>query len=295
MANYAKVDVRIWNDRKVRQLSPIPPCGQGLWVHLLVSEHRTSLPGVLKVGEAALAEELGWSLEAFRKAFREAEELGMVKADWKARFVWIPNACRYNPPESPNVVKSWRVPWDEAPECDLKDEAYSRLKALLEGFDKSFQEAFAKACPEPLANQEHEQEQEHEHDPDSDCGETDHPELTDRGTQPSLLPPEPALLTFPCDGKQRSWDLAQANVQAILAAFPTLDVEGECRKALLWIQSNPDKRKTAKGMMQFLFNWMSNAQNRGPSRRPAQSAADQSHGRVAAKSEQTVVGGGVDL
>lgn len=159
MATYAKVDVRIWNDKKVRKLTPIPPCGQGVWIRLLTSEHRTTLPGVLCVGEAALAEELGWSLEAFREAFREAQNLGMVKADWKARFVWIPNACEYNRPESPNVVKSWRIPWDEAPECELKSEAYRTLKAFIEAFGEAFQQAFAQSCPQPSPNQEQEQEQ----------------------------------------------------------------------------------------------------------------------------------------
>lgn len=162
MATYAKVDVRIWDDKKVKGLTPIPPCGQGLWIRLLVSRHRSPVPGLLCVGEAALAEEFGWSLEAFREAFREASAEGMVKADWKARFVWIPNACFYNRPESPNVVKSWRIPWDEAPECSLKDEAYRTLKGFIEGLGKGFQEAFAKACGKPLPNQEQEQEQQQE-------------------------------------------------------------------------------------------------------------------------------------
>jgi len=87
----------------------------------------------------------------------------MVKADWKARFVWLPNAKFYNRPESPNVVKSWRIPWDEAPECPLKVKAYRELKAFMEGFAKGFQEAFAKSCAEPLANQE----QEHGRSPSS--------------------------------------------------------------------------------------------------------------------------------
>jgi hypothetical protein len=169
MATYAKVDIRIWNDKKVMKLTPIQPCGQGLWIRLLVSEHRTSLPGVLKVGEAALAEEFGWSPEDFRKAFAEASSLDLVKADWKARFVWIPNVCEYNQPESPNVVKSWRIPWDEAPECPLKDEAYWRLKSFIEGFGEGFRKAFAKSCPEPSPNQEQDQEQdqEQEHIPPS--------------------------------------------------------------------------------------------------------------------------------
>jgi hypothetical protein len=79
----------------------------------------------------ALAEELDWSGEEFREAFGEVSGKGLVKADWKARVVWIPKAVKYNQPESPNVVKSWRYTWDEIPECALKAEAHNRLAAFL--------------------------------------------------------------------------------------------------------------------------------------------------------------------
>ena len=162
LARHAKVDVRIWDDERVRRLSPIPPCGQGLWIRLLVSRHRSPIPGLLCVGEAALAEELGWPLEAFREAFRE----GLVEADWKARVLWFPNAGKYNRPESPNVVKAWRIPWDETPECGLKVKAFYVLKDFTEGLGEAFAKAFREACaipsPKPLANQEQEQEQEQE-------------------------------------------------------------------------------------------------------------------------------------
>jgi hypothetical protein len=154
MARYAKVDVRIWDDDKVKAMTPIPPCGQGLWIRLLVSRHRSSVPGLLCVGEAALAEEFGWTLEDFRKAFAEAKREGLVKADWKARVVWIPKAYKFNSPESPNVVRSWRISWDETPECALKLEIYQCLKAFVEGLKEGFKKAFAQACRMPSPNQE---------------------------------------------------------------------------------------------------------------------------------------------
>jgi hypothetical protein len=162
MARYAKVDVRVWDDDRVKAMTHIQPCGQGLWIRLLVSRHRSTVPGLLCVGEAALAEEFGWTLEDFRKAFEEAKAQGLVKADWKARVVWIPKAYKFNSPESPNVVKSWRTPFDETPECALKVEIYQTLKAFVEGFKKGFQEAFAKSCRKPSPNQEQDQEQEQE-------------------------------------------------------------------------------------------------------------------------------------
>jgi hypothetical protein len=161
---FRRITVRMWGDAKVMALSRPPPCGQVLWVHLLTGEQTDIIPGLCKAGEAAFAEQLGWPLEGFRKAFREVEALGMAKADWDARVVWVPKAIDHNPPASPNVVKSWADAWDRIPECGLKVEAHGVLRAFLQGMSEPFVKAFDEACPKPSAmpcgNQEQEQEQE---------------------------------------------------------------------------------------------------------------------------------------
>jgi hypothetical protein len=88
----------------------------------------------------------------------------MAKADWKARVVWVANAIKCNPPQSPNVVTSWSGEWQLIPECALKSEAYQVLRSCAYGFGEAFREAFDKALAKPFAktmpNQEQEQEQE---------------------------------------------------------------------------------------------------------------------------------------
>lgn len=165
MARYRKIDVRIRADAKFRRLSAPQPNGQSLWFHLLTGQHTGAVPGLSSIGEAAMAEDLGWPLEGFREAFREVFREGMAKADWKARVVWVPNVIKYDPPQSPNVVKSWRTAWDEMPECALKLEAWHVLRAFLEGKGKAFLEAFLEACPKPLANPEPEPDPEQDLDP----------------------------------------------------------------------------------------------------------------------------------
>ncbi|HLV85812.1 MAG TPA: hypothetical protein VKV39_02475 [Candidatus Sulfotelmatobacter sp.] len=160
MARYRKIDTRMWGDAKFRALSSPAISGKYLWIFLLTGPHTTNLPGLFRGGEKSLAEEVGWSVEGFRKGFRELFQEGLIKADWNARVVWIPNAIKYNPPENPNVVKSWRDSWDEVPECPLKSEAYERLKGFTEGLGEGFGKAFRKCCAKGLANQEQEQEQE---------------------------------------------------------------------------------------------------------------------------------------
>lgn len=160
MARYRKIDVRIHGDEKFRRLSSPQPCGKYLWFYLLTTKRSTSLPGLFEAGEMSLAEEIGWPLEGFRKAFQELSREGLAKANWEARVVWLPKVIRYNRPESVNVVKGWAKHWDEVPECDLKNEAYSTLMSELKALGEAFAEAFRKGCPKPMPNQEQEQEQE---------------------------------------------------------------------------------------------------------------------------------------
>ncbi|MDR3477644.1 MAG: hypothetical protein P4M14_06405 [Gammaproteobacteria bacterium] len=111
-----------------------------------------------------MAEELGWTTEGFLEVFREVLDQGLAMADLDSRVVFIPNAIKYNKPQSPNVIKSWASHWDEIPECKLKNLAYEKLKAFIEGFGEGFIAAFVKAIHKPIskamANQEQEQEQE---------------------------------------------------------------------------------------------------------------------------------------
>ncbi|WP_260523977.1 hypothetical protein [Serratia sp. PL7] len=150
---YRKVKITMWNDPNFRALSPLPPSGQSLFVYLLTGPFTGIIPGLFKAGRAALAEELGWDVEAFDLALGEALSLGMVKADTQARVFWLPNAAKHNPPTSVNVIKSWVRAFELLPECDLKYEALESLKAASHGVSKAMGLAFDKAfiVANPLA------------------------------------------------------------------------------------------------------------------------------------------------
>ena len=158
MSRYRKIDPRIWNDSKFRELSD---SGKLVFFMLLTHPNMTAL-GAMRATLSGLAEELGWLPEAFREAFREACAKGMAEHDPKACFVALPKFLKYNPPESPNVIKAWVSALDLLPECGLKTLVIARAKGFAEGMS----EAFAKALPEAFAKgmpyQEQEQEQEQE-------------------------------------------------------------------------------------------------------------------------------------
>lgn len=166
MGRYRKIDTRIWNDSKFTALSNE---GKLVFLFLLTHPHMTSL-GAMRGTMAGLASELGWGVKAFREAFQEGFRKGLVEHDEEACFIGIPKFLKYNGPESPNVVKSWRDSVDLIPECLLKVQLMKRVKGFAEGlpeaFAKALPEAFRKGMPNPEQEQEQEPEQEQDIPPE---------------------------------------------------------------------------------------------------------------------------------
>lgn len=75
-------------------------------------------------------------------------------------------------------------------------------------------------------------------------------------------PDSPTIIVFPTDGPVREWHLTEAVVTEMQSAYETVQVLSECKRALAWIQANPDNRKTAKGMRRFLNSWINRAADR---------------------------------
>lgn len=159
MSRYRKVDPRIWNDAKFRALSDQGKLG---FFFLLTHPHMTGL-GAMRATLPGLAAEIGWSEKAYREAFADALSKGMVENDEKAALIWLPKFLKYNPPESPNVVKAWPKWLDFLPECPLLSRVVASSVAYLEvmtkGFAEALPEAFGKAMPIHEHEHEHEQEQ----------------------------------------------------------------------------------------------------------------------------------------
>ena len=138
MAIYRKIDPRIWNDAKFRELSLD---GKLIFFNLLTHPNQTSL-GAMRATIPGLACELGMHLEAYRVAFEVALELGLIEYDEKATCVYVPNFVRYQSAESPNTIKAWAKQVEWIPECHLKTRAIAGLEAYAQGLTEAFREAF---------------------------------------------------------------------------------------------------------------------------------------------------------
>ena len=148
---YARIYSHVWDDERFQSLSPSQPCGQTLWLYLLSTPLGSHIPGVINAGEAALAEVLHWPIAAFHEAFAQIHDLGMARADWRARIVWVPNGISYSPPRNPNVVRSWSNVWRQLPDCALKASIWESLLAHVTARGPEFERAFA-ACARPTCN-----------------------------------------------------------------------------------------------------------------------------------------------
>lgn len=89
---------------------------------------------------------------------------------------------------------------------------------------------------------------------------------SDSAASPDGAAPPTVVLTFPTIGPEGdAWHLTTDQLQKWSGLYPGLDVLGEARKALAWVQAN--RAKTVKGMPRFLVNWFNSAANRGIGRR----------------------------
>jgi hypothetical protein len=263
---FRKIEIRMWTDQKFRELSPMPPSGQSLWVYLLSGPHTSIIPGLSKARRGGIADELAWTLEAFDTAFNEIASQQMAEADWQAGVVWIPNAIKCNPPQSPNVITAWRKEWPLIPECDLKTKALEAMRLAVselvqntQAYCLRFNSEFAKPSGKPsakpsrkpsakaMSNQEQEQEQlagtgdmEHKTTPNgvSDLSGMDSKEKTipkataSNSAIPDWIPPE-AWNGFMEMRKRVRAPMTNRAVQLVIADLVKLKTQGEDVGAVL--------------------------------------------------------------
>jgi len=135
---YRRVPVAIWTEMGVLSDAAIV-----LLLRLRTGPETTPIPGVVVAGRAGLAEALGWPARRLDAAYRELETRGLVRADWRARLIWLPAVIGGAPPANPSVVMGWRSTWPQIPACPLRDEVASALGAAVSARGPTYAAAWA--------------------------------------------------------------------------------------------------------------------------------------------------------
>lgn len=139
MAHYSKIHRSIANDSKFSGLSDEAKL---VFFTALTHPHLTAL-GTLRVSCAGLASEMGWEAEKGKQALGELQEAHMLEG--QAHCLWFPNFLKHNPPESPNVIKSWEKALEYLPECALTEKIVRHTQDFARSLPPAFQEALPKA------------------------------------------------------------------------------------------------------------------------------------------------------
>lgn len=80
---------------------------------------------------------------------------------------------------------------------------------------------------------------------------------------PEARRPADALLDFPCQKRGEVWWLTKEKCEQWAMSYPRVNILATARQARQWCIDNPAKRKTPKGMANFLGGWIMRNTNRG--------------------------------
>lgn len=125
---YRRTPVALWRDRRFRN------CGKSaqlLYLQLRTGPLSCAIPGVVVAGPATLGEEFDLSPDEVRGLSAELAQAGLLRADWEARLLWLPDVHLDDPPANPSIVRGWSKYWGTLPECSLRDVIASQIRSVV--------------------------------------------------------------------------------------------------------------------------------------------------------------------
>jgi hypothetical protein len=90
------------------------------------------IPGVIRAGIAALAEELHVPASRLRRALAELAQHGLVAYDEDARTLRVRGAIETDPPANPKVLAAWATDLLELPPSEVRAEVQAVVSAMLQ-------------------------------------------------------------------------------------------------------------------------------------------------------------------
>ena len=82
--------------------------------------------------------------------------------------------------------------------------------------------------------------------------------------EPDESAPDPSGILLPLNDKTY-YDVPLSDIALWKDTYPAVDIEGELKRMIAWLDGNPTKRKTRRGIKRFINSWLSRTQDRGGS------------------------------
>lgn len=270
---YRKVSDSFWTGRTGKQIRSLDdPQVIVLAVYLLTCRHSNRL-GLYYLPVPFINHETGIPLKALERGFEALSGFNFCRFDADSEVVWVIEMARWqvlegsNAPLKPkdNQVKSLNKVYQELPKCLYLGEffdKYVNLFHLDSRRDPIASEALDSEGPsKPLRSRERERERESNRSSlrsdlaPSDSGESSPP-------VPATAPPDdPVVQTLPTNNGV-VFDVTQSMAQKWSTAYPAVDVPSTLKRIDVWLDANPTRRKTPKGMKGFITRWLGKEQDR---------------------------------
>lgn len=152
---WRKIHTRLWLHPGFVQLSD----AEKVLVIYLLTGPQTNRIGLYRLSPNAAAEELGTSLETFRKRLATVSGAFGWLFDADARVLFIPSWWRWNPPANENVTRGSLKDLNDLPPCALMDAFARKIETVPEQFREAFLQGLREQMPRGFPNQEQDQEQ----------------------------------------------------------------------------------------------------------------------------------------
>ena len=285
---YSKIDSLFWRDQKNRKLSDD---GKLLFLYLLTCHHRSSI-GLYYLPEQYVASDIKWTLERVRKGFNELLQNGCVKYDRDNEIVFIKNFLRYNSFENSNQIRGAIKFLGTLPDTVFLSDLIEVIKMGYEDCSKDKSQDFKKALETLTITLNERVRNTVAYNSNSNSSlylntfaPSSNDSTPDENT-PELVPndeeepeeyaevlQEPPLIMLPLnDGKE--YPITTSMAEEWQQLYQATNVVTELRKMRGWLLADPARRKTKRGILRFVTNWLSRAQDSGSRGKSTQGRQD---------------------
>jgi hypothetical protein len=251
MREYGQVQCSFWADSDIQSLSDQ---GKLLAAYLLTGPHSNGI-GCYRLPYGYVQADFGWDAETVSKGFAELFEIGFCKRCESTDFVLIPKFIKWNPVANPNVAKSRQKEFEAIPK---KASIYNELSHCLLAFGNHWANGFetllkgyAEQDPDPTRNQTR---------PGKDPTRKNAPH--DQSRAAAATPPDPIVESIPLNDSSEH-GITQSQLAEYARLYPAVDVVQQLRHMRGWCDANPAKRKTRRGVANFITRWLAREQDRG--------------------------------